>query len=173
MNNIPPEQSQPWIFNASLDYLGSLPKDSSLHLVLKDGTGREVLNEALDSVYQSEETITGSLTIESDLVELWWPVGLGLQPLYDASITIFNGKTALSEVKRRIGFRTVVLNLLPITNEQIAQGIAPGSNFHFEVNGHEFYSKGSNLVPPDVFWPRVNETKMRKYILLLCLIIVD
>ena len=26
---------------------------------------------------------------------------------------------------------------------------------HFEINGHEFFAKGSNFVPPDPFWPRV------------------
>ena len=33
---------------------------------------------------------------------------------------------------------------------------------HFEINGHEFYAKGSNFIPPDAFWPRVTETKMRQ-----------
>ena len=49
-----------------------------------------------------------------------------------------------------------------ISEEQIAQGIAPGNNWHFEINGHEFYAKGSNFIPPDVFWPRVTETKMQQ-----------
>ena len=33
---------------------------------------------------------------------------------------------------------------------------------HFEINGHEFYAKGSNFIPPDAFWPRVKEAKMRQ-----------
>lgn len=33
---------------------------------------------------------------------------------------------------------------------------------HFEINGHEFYAKGSNFIPPDAFWPRVTETKMQQ-----------
>ena len=49
-----------------------------------------------------------------------------------------------------------------ISEEQIAQGIAPGNNWHFEINGHEFYAKGSNFIPPDAFWPRVTETKMQQ-----------
>ena len=49
-----------------------------------------------------------------------------------------------------------------ISDEQIAQGIAPGNNWHFEINGHEFYAKGSNFIPPDAFWPRATETKMQQ-----------
>lgn len=76
-----------------------------------------------------------------------------------------------------------VLNLGVITENQIAQGIAPGNNWqvncnsnaqsrradliivdqrHFEINGHEFFAKGSNFIPPDAFWPRVTEKKMRQ-----------
>jgi beta-mannosidase len=164
MNNIPPDQSQPWVFNVSLDYLGILPRDSSLCVFLKDASGKLILDQPLGDIHQSTRTIEGSIAIDPRLVDLWWPTGLGSQPLYDATIKIIHGEKAISEVHRRVGFRTVVLNLLPVTEEQQARGIAPGSNFHFEVNGHEFYAKGSNLVPPDVFWPRVNETKIRKYV---------
>jgi beta-mannosidase len=48
----------------------------------------------------------------------------------------------------------------PISDSQLALGIAPGNNWHFEVNGREFYAKGSNFIPPDAFWPRVTKTKM-------------
>jgi beta-mannosidase len=168
MNNIPPDQSQPWVFNASLDFIGTLPNKASLHLSLQDANGHNILDVPLDGVYSSKETITGSTIINPSLVELWWPIGLGSQPLYNATIKVVDENKVISSVERRVGFRTVVLNLLPITNEQLAAGIAPGSNWHFEVNGHEFYAKGSNLVPPDAFWPRVNETKMRKWVGYLC-----
>lgn len=32
---------------------------------------------------------------------------------------------------------------------------------HFEINGHEFYAKGSNFIPPDAFWPRVTKDRIR------------
>ncbi|KAJ5237498.1 Glycoside hydrolase superfamily, partial [Penicillium chrysogenum] len=49
-----------------------------------------------------------------------------------------------------------------ITDEQLAKGVEPGTNWHFEVNGHEFYAKGSSLTPPDAFWPRVTEARMQR-----------
>jgi beta-mannosidase len=33
---------------------------------------------------------------------------------------------------------------------------------HFEVNGHEFYAKGSNFIPPDAFWPRVTRQRIQQ-----------
>lgn len=68
----------------------------------------------------------------------------------------------LASVNKRVGFRTIVLNEGVITQKQLSQGIAPGNNWHFEINGHEFYAKGSNLIPPDAFWPRVTEERVRQ-----------
>lgn len=33
---------------------------------------------------------------------------------------------------------------------------------HFEVNGREFYAKGSNFIPPDAFWPRVTPQRIQQ-----------
>ena len=155
-NNLLPDQSQPWVFNASLDFVGDLPKDAKLHLTLKDANDATVLQKALGGAHKSKNTITGSTTIDPSKVELWWPAGLGAQNLYYATIGVVSEHLGTcTEVERRVGFRTIVLNLNPITNEQIAQGIAPGANWHFEINGHEMYAKGSNLVPPSPFWPTV------------------
>lgn len=162
-NNLSPDQSKPFIFNASIDYLGSLPKAASMKLKLTDSRGKAIFNGPLEGVYSNNETVTGSTTIPHAQVQLWWPNGMGDQPLYDAILTIHDtsGHT-LATVERRVGFRTTVLNLSPISEEQLALGVAPGANWHFEINGNEFYAKGSNLVPPDIFWPRVDETRVRR-----------
>jgi beta-mannosidase len=163
MNNLPPDQTKPFVFNASLDFFGDLPQGVSLSLELKDASNRTVVETPLQGVYHNNETITGHITIDSSLVQLWWPNGVGSQPLYYATVAIRNqhGQEVIA-VERRVGFRTIILNLTPISEEQLSQGIAPGSNWHFEVNGHTIYAKGSNLTPPDVFWARVNETKIRQ-----------
>ena len=161
LNNLPPDQSKPWIFNASVDVLGEIPTNVSMHLRLTDSEASSTDLE-LSNVYHNNETVTGSSVIGSE-VKLWWPNGMGEQQLYNATVTLRAGDDdrILATVNRRVGFRTVVLNLEPVSKAQQALGTAPGNNWHFEINGHEFYAKGSNLVPPDVFWPRVNETKIR------------
>ncbi|KAF2170649.1 glycoside hydrolase family 2 protein [Zasmidium cellare ATCC 36951] len=161
-NNLPPDQSQPWIFNASIDFTGDLPRGSSMQLTLSDQGGRQILQKRLGGVYSSSNTISGSTTIDPSSVQLWWPSGMGSQPLYNAKVDILSGggrfgSNSIANAERRVGFRTIVLNLGAITPEQLARGIGDGANWHFEVNGKEFYAKGSNLVPPDVFWPRVDD----------------
>ncbi|KAJ7432158.1 family 2 glycoside hydrolase [Mycena latifolia] len=161
MNNLPPDQAQPWVFNCSIDFVGALIAESGMTLTLTDANNKRILSQALSGVHKSNGTITGSTTISASAVELWWPNGMGAQTMYTATVNI-NGFLGIpiQTVKKSVGFRTVVLNLGAITDAQHAQGIAPGANWHFEINGHEFYAKGANFVPPDPFWPRVNETKV-------------
>ncbi|KAJ7127103.1 family 2 glycoside hydrolase [Mycena epipterygia] len=163
MNNLPPVQTQPWIFNCSIDFVGTLIAESGMTLTLTDANNKQVLHQSLTGVSKSSGTITGSTTISSSAVELWWPNGMGDQTMYTATVTV-NGLLGLpiATVQKSVGFRTVVLNLGAITDAQHAQGIAPGANWHFEINGHEFYAKGANFVPPDPFWSRVNETKIEQ-----------
>ncbi|KXL49914.1 glycoside hydrolase family 2 protein [Acidomyces richmondensis BFW] len=163
LNNMPPNQIVPWVFNASLDFIGELPNGASLQLTLTDVHNNTILKRLLCGVYISNMTITGSTTIDDSKVQLWWPSGFGEQPLYYARIDVIDGdKNEITAIERRVGFRTIVLNLNPVTEVQQSAGIAPGSNWHFEINGDEIYCKGSNFVPPDVFWPRANETRIRR-----------
>ncbi|KAJ5669754.1 Beta-mannosidase A [Penicillium macrosclerotiorum] len=164
INHLLPDQTQPWIVNASIDFLGSLPHNPSMTIEIKDVESGKILKSGkLENVSTSDQTITGSLEVDADGPSLWWPNGLGKQNLYYATISINGGgQKPLATVTKRTGFRTIFLNRLNITDGQLAQGIAPGANWHFEVNGQEFYAKGSNFIPPDAFWPRVTEERMQQ-----------
>jgi beta-mannosidase len=164
INHLVPDQSQPWVVNASIDFLGSLPDKSSMTINIKDAeTGKTLKSGPIENVATSGQTITGSVTIDAGAPNLWWPNGLGKQNLYNVTIVIQDTeKHDLASVTKRSGFRTIFLNRLAITDDQLVQGIAPGANWHFEVNGKEFYAKGSNFIPPDAFWPRVTEAKMQR-----------
>ncbi|KAK4918378.1 hypothetical protein LTR28_013150, partial [Elasticomyces elasticus] len=161
LNNLPPDQSQPWVVNASLDYFGDLPPGALLSYVLMDASNNTVSSGTLDSTNITDATVTGTTTIPDGTVQLWWPNGLGPQNLYYITLKLTSASnSSIATVTKRIGFRTIVLNEGVITQEQLSRGIAPGNNWHFEINGHEFYAKGSNFIPPDAFWPRVTENKM-------------
>ncbi|KAK8217328.1 hypothetical protein M8818_001581 [Zalaria obscura] len=163
LNNLPPDQSQPWVLNASLDFFGDLPQDASLSFTLIDARNNTVVTGPLTDLNITNSTVTGSTVIDADRVDLWWPNGLGPQTLYNLTLDLVDSnEKALFSVNKRVGFRTIVLNEGIITQEQLDQGIAPGNNWHFEINGHAFYAKGSNFIPPDAFWPRVTESKIRQ-----------
>ena len=49
----------------------------------------------------------------------------------------------------------------PVATLCVLEGLAYQLPRHFEINGHEFYAKGSNFIPPDAFWPRVTSTKIQ------------
>lgn len=164
LNNLPPDQGAPWLFNASIDFLGTLHPDACLtYAIVNSANNQTISSGELSSVTVSNSTITGTAILDPNTYQLWWPRGLGPQNLYNVTVSVVDGtRRELASVGRRTGFRTIVLNLEPISPEQIAQGIAPGNNWHFEINGYEFYAKGSNFIPPDAFWPRVTQTKMQQ-----------
>ena len=162
LNNLPPDQTKNWVFNASIDVLGTIPSNASLTYSISSANSSDILDSGpLSNIKISDATITGCTTLDATKYDLWWPNGLGYQNLYNITVNIELGGS-LASVQKRIGFRTIVLNEGVITQEQQNQGIAPGNNWHFEINGHEFYAKGSNFIPPDAFWPRVDVSRINQ-----------
>ncbi|KAJ0118617.1 hypothetical protein J7T55_012869 [Diaporthe amygdali] len=159
-----PDQGADWILNASIDVLGTVPEGAMLKYSVFDvATNETVGSGELTNVTNAGDVITGQAILGSSDYKLWWPSGLGEQNLYNIGVEIISPSgTKLATVVKRTGFRTIVLNLSEVTQAQLAQGIAPGNNWHFEVNGHEFYAKGSNFIPPDAFWPRVTPQRIQQ-----------
>jgi beta-mannosidase len=86
--------------------------------------------------------------------QLWWPNGMGAQPLYDVQVTLRDsaGQT-LDQAHQRIGLRT--LRLMRQPDEW-------GESFHFAVNGVPFFAKGANWIPDDVFPARQTPASYRR-----------
>ncbi|RDL42374.1 (Trans)glycosidase [Venustampulla echinocandica] len=162
LNNLPPDQAAPWILNASLDILGAISSTATLAIEIMDMSNNTITSGDLQNISTTSTSVGGSITVEGEACQLWWPAGLGPQNLYYFKISLVDGGKTLASVTKRSGFRTIVLNMTPISTPQLSQGIAPGNNWHFEINGHEFYAKGSNFIPPDAFWPRVTLAKMKQ-----------
>ncbi|PHH70346.1 hypothetical protein CDD80_6071 [Ophiocordyceps camponoti-rufipedis] len=162
LNNLPPDQGADWILNCSLDVVGEVPASARmLYSVAEAESGRVVGSGSLDNLTDGGDVISGQALLRASAYRLWWPVGMGEQHLYRVTVSVVDGDDTLASITKRTGFRTIVLNMGVITDEQMAQGIAPGNNWHFEINGHEFYAKGSNFIPPDAFWPRVTPQRIR------------
>ncbi|KAH8696012.1 glycoside hydrolase superfamily [Talaromyces proteolyticus] len=157
--NTIPDQSASWVVNVSVDYLSANENTSiALDVDIADHKGH-----ADDKVNEGFSSITLSFNINEGAIERWWPASFGNPTLYNASISLTplnepkNMKRPIKAAKytKQTGFRTIVLDLTPYTDR-------PGNHFSFQINGHVFNAKGSNLVPLDPFEPRVNTEQIRR-----------
>jgi beta-mannosidase len=90
------------------------------------------------------------LELEVADAQLWWPNGMGSQPLYDVKITAESGGTqSVSEFK--FGIRTIELDTNRIDSEN--------RWFRFLVNGKPVMCKGGDWIPADAVYARVNDEK--------------
>ena len=94
-----------------------------------------------------------SLEIENPL--LWWPNGLGDQPLYYIDIRLSQSDTVLDKKEYQLGLRTIELRQEP--DEW-------GRSFTFVVNGQPFFAKGSDWIPADSFPTRLTEAALEDLI---------
>lgn len=86
-------------------------------------------------------------SITVDNARLWWPNGLGDQPLYTVTVCIYDDKgTCLDTWIRRIGLRTVTVNTDP--DEW-------GRGFAHEINGLKIFAMGADYIPEDNILTRV------------------
>ena len=119
-----------------------------LQVIAPDGATRTV-NAALEA----ETNNHLSLEIENPL--LWWPNGLGDQPLYRVHIELNQADSVLDEKEYQLGLRTIELRQEP--DEW-------GRSFTFVVNGQPFFVKGSDWIPADSFPTRITEAGLENLI---------
>ena len=95
-----------------------------------------------------------ALTLPISKPQLWWPNGLGKQPLYNIEVRLFDaqGKT-LDLWQKRIGLRTIALD----RHED-----EWGESFQFRINGLPFFAKGANWIPADNFVTRLTDDHYRQ-----------
>ncbi len=86
--------------------------------------------------------------------KLWWPNGLGDQPLYTVTVRV-DADGAIDGATRRVGLRTIELRRK--TDEW-------GKSFEFVVNGVPVFAKGGNWIPADSFPERMTASRYRHLI---------
>ena len=93
----------------------------------------------------------GQLVIEDP--ELWWPNGLGDQPLYQVEAQLLYEGNVEDTWKKRIGLRTMTMQR---KKDQY------GESFAHEVNGKAFFAMGADYIPEEHLLGRRSEEKTRK-----------
>lgn len=97
---------------------------------------------------------TTSVKLRINKPELWWPNGLGKQPLYQVNVLLFaQNDQPLDLWSRRTGLRVIELR---------QRKDKWGRSFEFVANGVPFFSKGSNVIPMDVIQDRKDSDDYRK-----------
>lgn len=97
-----------------------------------------------------------AVELRIDNPELWWPNGLGGQPLYDVAVTLRDaGGRVLESALRRIGLRTLRLD---------RHADQWGESFQFVANGLAFFAKGANWIPADAFVTRPASADYRRLV---------
>lgn len=103
----------------------------------------------------------GENSIQTDLVldnpALWWPNGYGAHPLYELETELVDAASnaSLDAANTKFGVREIAwkqLDMLP------TDYVDPYCLF---VNGKPVRTMGSNIIPPDMFFGRINDRGLR------------
>jgi beta-mannosidase len=119
------------------------PLRVQLRVVDPEGTARTA-DAALEG-----DAVTVELVIDEP--QLWWPNGLGEQPLYEVTVALSASGETCDERDYRVGLRTLELRQEP--DEW-------GESFTFVVNGVPVFAKGSNWIPADSFPTRISDEQL-------------
>jgi beta-mannosidase len=87
--------------------------------------------------------------------QLWWPNGLGDQPLYTLEVTAEADGAERDRWTRRIGLRTIGMDRSPLPE---------GHRFALQVNGQDVFCRGGNWVPADAVMARVTREKYERLV---------
>ena len=92
-----------------------------------------------------------SLDLTFSSPKLWWPHGMGAQPLYELEISLTKNGVLLDRRVKRIGFRSIALDL---------SGDEEQSAFTFVANGKPMFVFGANWIPDDCFPSRITRARL-------------
>jgi beta-mannosidase len=101
------------------------------------------------------DALPGKNTVEDTFEipdpKLWWPNGMGEQPLYGVQACVQDSVGNVSDRREfAIGLRTIEIDRAHLED---------GSRFCFRVNGEEVFCRGVNIGPHDPILARISDAK--------------
>ena len=124
---------------------------ATLAVTVTDPDGVVVAETRQDYAVADVTRCDTTITVENP--RLWWPNGLGDQPLYTVTTTLLVEEREVDRDVKTIGLRSLVCS----TAED-----AYGREFTFTVNGLTPFIKGANYIPEDCMPARWNRDKTRR-----------
>lgn len=100
-------------------------------------------------------TLENGVEFKVENPELWWPNGLGAQPLYTVTATLDVKGEKVDEMQKKIGLRTLILSR---AKDEI------GEECTFIANGVKFFAMGADYVPEDNILSRITPERSEKLI---------
>ena len=98
-------------------------------------------------------TVTGEGEITIENPQLWWPNGLGDQPLYHVEVSLGSSQEVYDSWRRRIGLRTMTV---------VRKKDQWGESFAHEVNGVCFFAMGADYIPEEHLLGKRSEKRTRR-----------
>ncbi len=125
----------------------------------------EDLNVAARVIYRGLTVADGTVHVPADghvslllpvrNAQLWWPNGMGEQPLYELQIELLAGRRQIDFLSRRIGFRTY----------RVETAVSDGKPlFRLFINGERLLVRGANWNTPDLFESRPTRVEYARFI---------
>ena len=149
---------------ARAEFYRSRLEDVRIHQEHRDGTAEVYVTAVTDAdrvkavlldpdgktAGEAETTGGGTIRFEIPDPKLWWPNGLGRQPLYTLKLKAADGQRTEDEREMRIGLRTMTV---------VREKDEWGESFAMCCNGVRFFAMGADYIPEDNLLTRVGREK--------------
>lgn len=116
---------------------------ANLELRIDPPSGSPITQTLAFAAKVGRSTLPCRVTIPNP--QLWWPNGMGDQPLYQLTARVLCGDLETDRQRQTIGLRTVELD---------RSALPQGARFGVKVNGRKVFCKGGNWVPTDLILAR-------------------
>jgi beta-mannosidase len=130
----------------------------TVHVRVDAPTGSRVRVEVTDPAGRPTASGTGiaedrevAITLLVASPELWWPIGLGGQPLYRLQVDLEHEGAVLDAANARLGLRSVTVEEAPDTL---------GTRWALVVNGRPVRVRGYNWIPDDTLASRATTERV-------------
>ena len=124
-------------------------RNGNMELIITSPSKKKIIHKINFDAQVGRSTLACKLKIPNP--QLWWPNGMGDQPLYHVTVSIVCDEKVCDKREMNIGLRTVEI-------DSSASPVA-GKRFCIRVNGHDIFCKGGNWIPADAIIARVDKKK--------------